>query len=106
MLNMNNGIINIKYLYTGGTIHAVNSAAASFTAWWAIDVHWTSILTGFLDVTFPDPVYPARWAKTYGRLYNPMEILKVIETANIVIRRCLDNRCYPDAILPADSVIT
>ena len=41
-----------------------------------------------------------------GRLYNPMEILKVIEIANIVIRRCLDNRCYPDAILPADSVIT
>ena len=35
-----------------------------------------------------------------------MEILNVIETTKIVIRRCLDNRCYPDAILPADSVIT
>ena len=88
MLNMNNGIINIKYLYTGGTIHSINRCGSEGC---------------------PSDIY-INWAqddgKTSGRLYNPMEILKVIETANIVIRRCLDNRCYPDAILPADSVIT
>jgi len=106
MLNMNNGIINIKYLYTGGTIHAVNRCGSlphgMVGQGCALDIYSDRVL----DVILPDPVSPARWAKTYGRLYNPMEILKVIETANIVIRRCLDNRCYPDAILPADSVIT
>lgn len=98
MLNMNNGMINIKYLYTGGIIHAINrcdgilwgSSGCSFNIYsdWVIDA------TGGLG-----------GGKNPGRLYNPMEILKVIETAKIVIRRCLDNRCYPDAILPADSVI-
>ena len=107
MLNMNNGIINIKYLYTGGTIHAINRCGEGVDhrrvgGGCPLDIYSDRLL----DVSFPDPVSPAPWEKTSGRLYNPMEILKVIETANIVIRRCLDNRCYPDAILPADSVIT
>ena len=99
MLNMNNGIINIKYLYTGGTIHAINRCNGILwgTEGCPLNVYsdWVIDATGGFG-----------GGKNPGRLYNPMEILKVIETAKIVIRRCLDNRCYPDAILPADSVIT
>ena len=87
MLNMNNGIINIKYLYTGGTIHTINRCGSEGCP---LGIYLCEVEACMIS----------------GRLYNPMEILKVIEIANIVIRRCLDNRCYPDAILPADSVIT
>lgn len=100
MLNMNNGIINIKYLYTGGTIHTINRCG-SFPSHPAGSGCPLEILNNC------DGATPSRdWCVVPGRLYNPMEILKVIETAKIIIRRCLDNRCYPDAILPADSVIT
>ena len=96
MLNINNGMINIKYLYTGGTIHAINRCKSVLGFPHGCPLETLSLSFWRLEA---QPI-------ALGRLYEPMEVLKVIETANIVIRRCLDNRCDPDAILPADGVIT
>ena len=93
MLNINNGMINIKYLYTGGTIHAINRCNSVVGLPHGCPLETLSVWYFAQSIAL-------------GRLYEPMEVLKVIETANIVIRRCLDNRCDPDAILPADGVIT